>query len=309
MIFPTQAMTIYQGDELVAFVKSDTVRARRSRSPASTGAKQLDAADRSREGGRHARVGQRWASHQLAALEARERAARRHRQDVADLGVYEPLHLAARPRERRGLQAVRDRAQAAGDGAQGRAGPDGHRRRSRHARRAARVALARRDPARRSRDQDPGAARRALGRRHLPVRRDQARAVGRRHERVDGAVPDRQGHARRRLPGERHDHARRRPHRGAEPAVHRRHAGAGGAALGDARSPAAIASRPTRSPRARRTPIASRSSLPDGTILTLDAEVVGPVRGRVGDRCAREPGHAARRRPRPRAQPGRRRSW
>ena len=130
--------------------------------------------------------------------------------------------------------------------------------------------VARRDPARRSGDQDPGAARRALGGRQLPVRRDQARGVGRRASAWMVRFLIDQDDRRRRLPGARDDHPRRRPRRGAPAAVHRRHQGA-------ARSKVTATARrdglpdrgsPDRSDGARRKD-ADRVEvvLPDGTVL------------------------------------------
>ncbi len=68
VIFPTHAMTIYQGDEMVAFVKSDKPLASLTLT-GMTGAKPLTQQIDLAKAVATDRVGQRWASYQLAALE------------------------------------------------------------------------------------------------------------------------------------------------------------------------------------------------------------------------------------------------
>jgi hypothetical protein len=180
-LFPREATTLYQGDELVALIKTAP-----GQSPA-----QLTLTGM---------VNGKPVSQPIALAAAVDKpgVAQRFGADPR-LRRAQQVHLATRPRERRGVQEVQHRAQAAAAGAAagpgtGASGATGHRRRPRYPRRSPRQPVARRDPARRPRGQGAGARRRPRGAGQLPVRRDQARGVGPRSRRVDGAVPDRQGH-------------------------------------------------------------------------------------------------------------------
>ncbi len=110
----------------------------------------------------------------------------------------------------------------------------------------------------------------------FPFGRDQARGVGRRHQRVDGALPDRQGHARRRLSGARprSTHGRMAASscsRCRTPSIHQEPPTVGKLSVTRVANGYLVKASQITS-AARRMPTRSMVALPDGTILTLDPD-------------------------------------